>query len=153
MEFLNTALSPSNDLPTKQEILDYLHFIKEDRKKDPASLNNNTKFQAAVLIQDVEVPLYYILGRMFNAISEKEFNKAVEQQDFSYYACIHYTGDSLDFNCFAIIPRKYIRCPKTALTMFQKCKGDGVLIEYYYNQLEWEYLDTLKLIELAYPLL
>ena len=144
-------LIPSNDLPTKQEILDYLHFLKEERKKDPSSLDNNTKFQATVLIQDVVVPLYYFLGRKVNIISEEEFNKAVEQQDFSYYACIHYSGDSLDFNCFAVVSIKYACCPEGILTMFQKCKGDGVLLEYYYNQLKCKYLDTLKLLELACP--
>lgn len=138
-----------NELPTIQEISEVIQMAKEERNKDLLSLYENARFQLSVMMGKTKVPLYYIIGRIANSISEDDFDKALKQADFSQYACVHYSGDSLDFNHIAIFPSKYMDHPQAALTMFENCIENGVLIEFYSDKLDWKYLSCETLIELS----
>ena len=101
----------------------------------------------AYMIQGKEIPMYYLIGRLNNEISEQKLLEALYEYDFSEYICLHFNTDVYDFKQCAVVPRSFIY---RLGYMYDYLCDEEVVIEFFDNgtlnklQVNFEILENIS---------
>ena len=131
--------------------------ILRKRRDELREEKQNPNFELApnLIIDNKPVPLHYVIGLLKSVIPLEDFEEAMNTENFSKYASLHYTGDALDFNTFGIALKKDLRNPEINGKCLIKCLecGSGLLsINYYKNNEACQNILSVAALErLAYP--
>lgn len=133
-----------------------INYLKKEQNITRKRLQNyNIHLVPVVFIDDILVPLYYLVGALKKTIKIDDFVNAIENEDFSKHASLHFTGETLDFENFGITYKKDLESDKLNAMCVLSClraENDGMAIQYWENgELCTTYKRLEEMEEIAQP--